>query len=145
MTTTPDTEQPIDAWLKEYVTCWQERLQLWNARIRLRIRQKDDEYPGKMATCIQDPNILEYDITFGSDITNNEEWRVVVIHEMLHVLLARTDQVVDKILVPQIADYQARTMAWDIYTIQIEQAVHQLALSWYEATKRLDFPDEETV
>lgn len=127
------TETSTQSWLKEYVTLWRNRLHLWNNAVHIHIVPEVDK-KGSMAECRQCPNTLEYILRVHDSIEECEEWRVGIIHEMLHVLLGRVDQVVLEIMMKPIHDPMVKDIVWDAYTIQMEQVVHQLAIALYQLT-----------
>jgi hypothetical protein len=134
-----NTELP--PWALTYMRTWIDRLHLdtWKIDAGLALCVNSD--PQTHGLCEQYPDVNECCITFRADIEDTPEWRKTIIHELLHAAHARLDHLVERALIPQIAE-AAQPLATEVYHQHAETYIHMLTLTLYAATCALDYPDE---
>ena len=84
-----------------------------------------------MASTQQHSHLREARIDFRVDVDDTEEWRVIVIHELLHIAHSQIDGMVTNVILPMLGEGQG-TLALEAYRQVYEPFVHMLAKTLYE-------------
>src|SRR5690242_16412041 len=123
---TAAADHPVPAWLEHYVAHWQARLDLheWTMEILINTVVCGDE--ATRGACCRDQDHNRCALVFRADIADTLAWRETVIHELVHVAMARIDDVVENAIAMTLPK-PARTLAWKIYRQPIESFVARLA------------------
>ena len=133
----------VPDWLHRYILAWVDRLALndWRVKIAIELYVNDD--PDCHALCSQHPDLNEARLTFRADIEDTKEWRITVIHELLHVRHSRIDHAVERVIIPELAAAACQPLQ-TLYHQHVESFTAYLARTLYRATVALDYPEEVT-
>jgi hypothetical protein len=92
----------VPAWLRDYVDLWADRLGLypeWQpVEIKLARVVFGNEHTYAVSSRIVKLN--KATITFSCDVDDTQEWRITVVHELLHVKHARIDAYIRECITP---------------------------------------------
>jgi hypothetical protein len=85
----------VPPWLSQYALAWKNRLYLnaWDVTLRIAICVNEDHETH--ALCEQWPDLNMARLTFRADVEDTKEWRITVIHELIHVAHSRIDRAVE--------------------------------------------------
>lgn len=135
------TDWQVPQWAEEFVQRWAQRLNLehWEIRLRMALSVDGDEYC--KALCEQYCDINLAIITIRADAGDEAEWRVSLLHEMLHVAHARVDNYVNNAAIPEMGEGQ-QDFARELYRQIYEPFVDRLSWSLYQLASPIDYPDE---
>lgn len=122
----------VPNWLTDYVALWKDRLWLGLWHITLRLEHTVEGDPGIEAVCRQYPDLNEAAIVFRSDVEDTEDWRITVIHELLHVKHARIDKFLTDVVFPEMPAEEAERMAKAGYSQHMESFTHDMARCLYD-------------
>jgi hypothetical protein len=126
----------VPDWLHNKIRKWYDALNLYEWRLRTRMALTVNGDEDVLASCTQQCNINTASLTFRADAEDDEKWERVALHELLHVLHARTDQYVEEVLLPQLPEGM-REMSRTAYHNVVEAYTDQLTHIVYE----LEYPD----
>jgi hypothetical protein len=131
----------VPDWLHRYILAWVDRLALndWRVKVTIALCVNDD--PDTHALCHQQPDLNEASLTFRVDIEDTKEWRITVIHELIHVRHSRIDHAVERVMIPELAS-AAQQPARELYHQHVESFTAYIARTLYCATVALDYPEE---
>lgn len=121
-----------EQWLIDYVALWRDRLNIgreWTVVIKLSLAPDEDHT--NYACCIRTPQIHHAEIVFRADITDTDEWRQCVVHELLHIKHCRIDEAVREIITPQLPNGMEK-IADLTYKMAYEPFIDELATILYE-------------
>lgn len=132
----------VPPWLTQYIRAWLDRLHLndWTIKVSLELSVNDD--PACHALTQQYPDINTATITFRADVADEKDWRITVIHELIHVAHSRIDHAVERAVVPELSQ-PAQQLAREIYHQHVESYVAFLASTLYSATVTIDYPEQQ--
>ncbi len=131
----------VPEWISEYVSLWIGRLRLEEWSVFVRVVSRIEEAPEADGFCWQFPDLNQIQLQFQRDIEDNDDGRIVILHELLHAMHARIDRVVQNVILPALpADTDE--MARRAYTDAYESYIHRLAVALYNLSK--EEPSEST-
>jgi hypothetical protein len=121
-------------WLKHKLDTWMVRLQMheWEIRLGLDLVVNDDA--GCKGLTEQWPLVNMGRITLRVDVEDDEEWEIVLVHELLHIKHSRVDHVLEQTLFPELAGIPA-TMAHSAYRQAYEPFIHSMAVALVKMSK----------
>lgn len=122
----------IPTWLSTYVSAVADRLGLQSWEIEIKLAYCLLGGPETLATCSQIPNLNSAILTFRADVENNPRWRRIIIHELLHVSHARTDDTVETVIIPSLP-YEEQQMARRSYSAAMESFIDRMSRVLAEA------------
>jgi hypothetical protein len=124
----------IPQWLSDFANEWVERLGLseWQIALKLALVPGDD--PDSDGFTVQYPLTNQAVISLAADAEDDEYWRIVVIHELLHVAHGRIDQQVEAGVIQEMPA-AVQGLAQRTYRNVIEPYTHALATALYHAHK----------
>jgi hypothetical protein len=99
-------------------------LDAWD--IDVAMDREPGELSGNLASVEFDCNNRRAKVTLRTDAEDSREWRVTIVHELLHIVHARVDQAVEDELLPSLPR-EARRMARRMYGNAVEALVEALA------------------
>jgi hypothetical protein len=131
----------VPEWLRLYILAWCDRLHLkdWEIKAAIELCVNDD--PQTRGLCQQYPDNNSATLTFRADIEDIKEWRIVVIHELLHVRHSRIDHAVERVILPEVAAAVQQPMR-ELYHQHVESYIDYLAGTLYRATVAIDYPED---
>ena len=132
----------VPEWLHRYVLAWIDRLFLNDWTIRLAVELCVNNDPDTHALTHQIPDCNEARITFRADVEDTKDWRITIIHELIHVAHSRIDHAVEGVMIPELSQ-PARDPIQAMYHQHVESYVAFLARTLYRATVALDYPEEQ--
>ncbi len=91
-----DTPDWLVDTIKEYAAVL--KLTHWTFEIDVVLCVNDDS--SNRAVCYAQPNINHACLSFRADIENTQKWHTTIWHELIHVMHAPVDQVVDDVIIP---------------------------------------------
>lgn len=109
-------------WLTQYVEKWQQKffLQEWRIKAKLALAPNNDV--NALAVCETVSNIHSATLTFRADIEQNKDSEETIIHEVLHVRHALTDQVIWSMLT-SILPESDRQLIYISYSNEMERFI----------------------
>lgn len=130
----------VPQWLTDYIRTWIDRfdLEVWDIKVRLEMVVNNN--PECMARCDRQAAYNSAKLTFRADIEDSPYWRKIVLHECLHIVLARADAYVFEIIIPEL-DAGAEVIAHNGYNHLIESAVSNLTDAFWRQVKDSDAPE----
>ena len=131
----------VPEWITEYVALWIGRLRLEEWSVFVRVVSHIEEAPEADGFCWQFPDLNQIQLQFQRDIEDNDDGRIVILHELLHAMHARIDRVVQNVIQPALP-FEVEGMARRAYTDAYESYIHRLAVSLYNLSK--EGPNEST-
>ena len=126
-----DDRYAVPDWLNDYAALWIERLHLTGWKINLKIEHCINDDVCIEALTTQRPQLNEATISFRSDVEDTENWRITVIHELLHVLHARIDRFLEFAVFPEMLSDEGRRIVREGYSQHYESFTHGLAVVLY--------------
>lgn len=95
----------------------------WNVSLRLALVVDGNE--DCRGLCEQHPDINLGRITIRADVEDTQEWEITLVHELLHVKHSRIDDVVDRVLEPQLN--ASTVMVQTTYRLAMEPFIDSMA------------------
>jgi len=118
----------VPDWLNDFVAEWARRLSLSDWKLTARLSLCPGDIPDCDGFTDQKPDTNAATLTFCATIEDTEYWRVVVIHELMHVAHSRIDHVFQCAIRPELPG-EVQTMADTAYRQYVESYVHRMAKS----------------
>ena len=128
----------VPEWIHESIATWCKILHLseWRIRVRMSI-QPNSENAESIAVCESQPDINTASLSFRPDITpGDRDHQAIVIHELLHVMHARIDSVVEEAIILEMPE-PSRAFAVRVYNQALE--------SYTEALSNVLYTLQETI
>lgn len=124
----------LPEWAADAIKTYATALNLNHWRIEAVVEQCIDDDPDTMAQCEQFNGQTRAVIHLRSDMEDTQEWRITILHEMLHVAHAHVDAMLQRVIFPHLPE-AARVMADAAYRETYEPFVDSLATSFYLALR----------
>jgi hypothetical protein len=131
----------VPGWVSSYADMWITRLSLEGWQLTFCLDRVVNDNPACMGLCERKANYNAAVITLRADIEDTQEWRKVLLHELLHVAAARVDNYVENAIIPDMYE-TGQTIARRGYTQHMESHIQNLTDTFYWVTRYRDFPDE---
>ena len=131
----------VPEWITEYVALWIGRLRLEEWSVFVRVVSHIEEAPEADGFCRQFPDLNQIQLLFRRDIEDDDDGRIVILHELLHAMHARIDRVVQHVILPGLLS-DSDDMAQRAYMDACESYIHRLAVALYNLSK--EEPSEST-
>lgn len=131
----------VPQWIKDEVNKWADRLRMNDVKFTVRMSLAPMNQTDMAACCQQQANLNLASITVRVDAENTREWRIYLIHELVHASHMRIDSAVSEAIIPHVAE-AAQSVAHKVYEQHVESYTHQMAVALYNATCEADYPDE---
>lgn len=131
------SDHKMPEWVCPFVAEWKDRLLLYQWAVRLSIDDLErNAYARVRAEAHVYPDVMQAVINVSPDVSDEQtdEWARVLIHELLHVLLARPVDFVERDVFPELGE-QARRIASATLTREIEPVIDQLSIVLWELHK----------
>ena len=109
-------------WLTQYVEQWQKKLLLSEWRIKIKIALAPNNDVNALAICETVSNIHSATLTFRADIEQNQDSEETIIHEVLHVRHALTDQAIWSMLTTLLPESD-RQLIYISYSNEMERFI----------------------
>lgn len=121
-------------WLAGFVNEWAERLGILHVQISVRIDYTVNGEGDTLGMCNQYPERNEATLVLRGDLEDTKEWRINVLHELLHVAHMQIDHyLTDVVLTKVIESQRVYDMVHAGYKQHYEAYVDRLAHSLYAA------------
>jgi hypothetical protein len=120
-------------WLLSKCSLWIERLQMgeWDVQIKLALVLNED--PECRGTAEAYPDISLGRIELRADIEDNAEGETTLVHELLHIKHGRIDDVINRVLEPQIN--VPTPMVKSVYRLALEPFIDSLSKALVKLAK----------
>jgi hypothetical protein len=125
----------VPDWLHDYVSEWCNRLNLYSWDVSICLEQVVCDEPNTKAYCDRNTSYNRARIKFSAEIEDTECWRRIVVHELVHIALARVDHYVSDALVPQVAE-SSQQFAGIAYTQHMESATQHVAMVLFDMVEQ---------
>ena len=124
------TEEDVPIWIATEVHYWIDIFSLatWNVTIALDRVVLDN--PNCLGWCQRNASYNHAVLHFRDDIEDTPKWRKVILHECLHILMARVDAYVQDAMQPQLAE-SSQDFAGMVYTQHTESFVQMLTAAFW--------------
>lgn len=124
--------ESVPKWVVTEVEYWIDVFCLEGWRIDVSLDRVVHENPDCMGWCERNARYNHANLHFRTDIEDTPEWRKVILHECLHVVMARVDVYVEDAVIPEMAESSQR-FAGQVYTQHTESFVQTLTASFWRA------------
>ncbi|BDI27997.1 hypothetical protein CCAX7_000480 [Capsulimonas corticalis] len=123
----------VPQWLRDYVDLWADRLGLYPEWQPIGIKLARVVYGEELtfAVSARIAKLNKATITFSCDVEDTAEWRITVVHELLHVKHTRIDAYIRECITPQLAP-GAEKVADAGYDQQMESYIESFAHILYD-------------
>lgn len=139
-----DTEVP--KWVAVFIEEWAERLMISHWRISVRMSRLIMGEPDIMALCEQQTEINGAIIHVREGLEEDEETKIFILHELIHIAHARIDHFVEGAIIARQPE-MLQEISHEGYKQTYEPFVHRLAYTLYHAayqeTKEPSWSDTE--
>jgi hypothetical protein len=123
----------VPDWLTEYVALWVSRLEMGDSwTIRLQLEHCIDNDPYVEAMAYNFAHLNQGKIVFRSDVEDTENWRVTVVHELLHIKHSRIDSFLEKAVFSEMFTDEGRRIVKTGYSQHYESFIHDMACILYK-------------
>lgn len=123
MTDVPD-------WIVTELRYWIDIFNLEGWDIKARLERIVHDNPNCMAWCERRASYNYAALHIRDDVEDTPEWRKVLLHEMIHVVMARVDSYVQDAVIPEVAESSQR-FATVAYTQHVESCTQMLTESFW--------------
>jgi hypothetical protein len=125
----------VPSWLHNHIREWAERLGIGEWHIGVQLALCVNDCPDTDGFTDQFPDLTSAHLTFAANIEDTDYWRVVVIHELLHVAHSRIDHLIESAVLPELPD-AAHGLAQRAYHQQVEAYTHQMARALFAMVQK---------
>lgn len=120
----------VPDWIVAEVRYWIDIFNLEGWEIDISLERIVNEHADCMGWCERNARYNHAMLHFRTDIAETDAWRKVILHECLHIAMARVDDYVQEAMVPQIAE-SSQGFAQIVYTQHTESFVQTLTGSFW--------------
>jgi hypothetical protein len=119
------SDAAVPEWLSTEVDYWIDLFNLEGWHIDIVIDRVVNDHPNCMGWCERNASYNHATLHFRIDAEDTPEWRKVVLHECLHIAMARVDAFVQDAMMPEL-DLAAQQIAGVAYTQHVESFVQTM-------------------
>jgi hypothetical protein len=124
------SDAPVPEWVATEVRYWVDIFSLEGWEIDITLDRVVNESGDCMGYCERTARYNHAVLHFRSDIEDTPEWRKVILHECVHIVMARVDAYVEDAVIPQMAE-SSHHFAAVAYTQHVESFVQMLSASFW--------------
>lgn len=134
-----ELQKEVPEWAGKFIQKWAEKLNIEHWIIKGKVEMCLNGNPEAWANCEQQYLINEATIGMRADIEETDEWKVYLIHELLHVAHAHIDFIVEDVVISELPE-ACKRMGRESYTNAYEPFIQRMAVSLL----RMDEPHVES-
>lgn len=124
------TNDTVPQWAQDYLEAWMERFFLHGWAVTFQLARVVDDNPDCLGLCERNSNYNQVTITLRDDVEDTPKWRKVIVHELLHIVMARVDAFVQDAILPGMYE-TSKDIAQRGYTQHVESFIQFLTDSFY--------------
>lgn len=124
------SDAPVPEWLDTEVGFWIDALDLEGWRVDITLDRVVHDHPDCMGWCERNASYNQATLHFRIDVEDTPEWRKVVLHECLHIVMARVDAFVQDAVFSQLVE-PVQNLVGIAYTQHTESFVQKLTNTYW--------------